>query len=223
QSPNVTKLAAQIIRLLMSGDHKSAFEAFQAEGMHVLPVHYYSPVPDTRALDDSLWTQPSEQPGIDWNETGQVALLRDVFPNFRSAFPGLARHITSQVQNIPLAEFQSLAANDILFIDSSHVSKLGSDVNFLFFNVLPSLPPGVIVHIHDIFLPGEFPRQWIQDELRFWNEQYLLRAFLTFNREFEVLLSNAFLAERHPRLARSTFPTAAFLVGGSFWMRRRLV
>jgi hypothetical protein len=133
----------------------------------------------------------------------------------------LTRLISSNVQDVPPEEFQRLGQNDVLFIDSSHVSKIGSDVNYIFFEVLPRLASGVIVHVHDIFLPGEFPRHWVTDELRFWNEQYLLRAFLTFNREFEVLLGNAFCAERHADVMRDTFPTSPFLLGGSFWMRRR--
>ncbi|MEM7803263.1 MAG: class I SAM-dependent methyltransferase, partial [Chloroflexota bacterium] len=90
------------------------------------------------------------------------------------------------VQDLPLSTFERLETNDILFIDSSHVSKAGSDVNYLFFDVLPRLKPGVVVHIHDIFYPLELPVGWMH-EGRFWNEQYLLRAFLMFNASFEIL------------------------------------
>ena len=74
-----------------------------------------------------------------------------------------------------------------MFIDSSHVSKVGSDVNYLFFEVLPRLKPGVLVHVHDTFLPDEDPKVWVIDQGRNWNEQYLVRAFLQFNPTWELV------------------------------------
>ena len=88
--------------------------------------------------------------------------------------------------------------------------------------VLPRLKPGVIVHVHDIFLPFEYRRDWVLDEFRFWNEQYLLQAFLTFNPEFEVLLANYHLSEFHQEQLKAVFPDLARWVGGSFWMRRHV-
>ena len=85
--------------------------------------------------------------------------------------------IEKPVQDVPLELFRGLEANDILFIDSSHVSKIGSDVNFLFFEVLPILKPGVFVQIHDIFWPFEYPKAWY-DLGWAWNEVYLVRAML---------------------------------------------
>jgi hypothetical protein len=99
--------------------------------------------------------------------------------------------------------------------------KIGSDVNYLFLEVLPRLNPGVIVHVHDIFLPFEYRRDWVLDEFRFWTEQYLLQAFLTFNSEFEVLLANYYLSRYHEEHLRAAFPDLPRWIGGSFWMRRK--
>ena len=117
----------------------------------------------------------------------------DPFPSdfLRKGFPGLQSSIEKKIQDIDLKFFSQLQLGDILFIDSSHTVKIGGDVNYLFLEVLPRLKPGVIVHVHDIFLPFEYRRDWVLDEFRFWNEQYLLQAFLTFNSEFEVLLANS--------------------------------
>src|SRR5262249_51343630 len=83
------------------------------------------------------------------------------------------------------------------------------------------LKPGVIVHIHDIFLPQEFPRNWMVDLHLFWTEQYLLQAFLLFNSAFEVLFANAFMGIKHQQLLRETFPKSNWWGGGSFWMQRK--
>ena len=77
------------------------------------------------------------------------------------------------------------------------------------------------MHVHDIYLPRHYRRDWVMDELRFWNEQYLLQAFLAFNSDFEVLLCNSFLQERYPTVLSDVFPESPWWGGGSFWMRRR--
>jgi predicted O-methyltransferase YrrM len=128
------------------------------------------------------------------------------------------------VQEVSLDEFESLCENDILFIDSSHVCKIGSDVQFLFLEVLPRLRPGVVVHIHDIFMPVEYPKQWVLDEHRFWNEQYLLQTFLSFNATFEVLWAGQWMHIKYPDLLMKAFPSyKAGVSAGSFWFRRRAV
>ena len=139
----------------------------------------------------------------------------------REGFPGLRSLIEKKVQDIELEFFSQLESDDILFIDSSHTVKIGSDVNYLFLEVLPRLRPGVIVHVHDIFLPFEYRRDWVLDELRFWTEQYLLQAFLAFNSEFEVLMANSYLKHCHEEDLKAAFPTLSRWEGGSFWMRRR--
>ena len=129
--------------------------------------------------------------------------------------------IEKKVQDIDLEFFSQLESGDILFIDSSHTVKIGGDVNYLFLEVLPRLKPGVIVHVHDIFLPFEYRRDWVLDEFRFWTEQYLLQAFLTFNSEFEVLMANSYLNHYHQQELKAAFPGLPSWAGGSFWMRRK--
>src|ERR1044071_9524271 len=141
--------------------------------------------------------------------------------SFAKDFPGLQTLIEKNVQEINLEFFSQLESGDILFIDSSHTVKIGGDVNYLFLEILPRLKPGVIVHVHDIFLPFEYRRDWVMDEFRFWSEQYLLQAFLTFNSEFEVLLANRYLAYRYLEDLKAAFPNLTSWGGGSFWMPRR--
>src|SRR5947207_305286 len=139
----------------------------------------------------------------------------------RGGFPGLQSLIEKKVQDIDLEFFSQLDPGDILFIDSSHTVKIGGDVNYLFLEVLPRLKPGVIVHVHDIFLPFEYRRDWVLDEFRFCTEQYLLQGFLTFNSEFEVLMANGYLAHRYMEDLKATFTNSPWWGGGSFWMRRK--
>jgi hypothetical protein len=141
-------------------------------------------------------------------------------PLLQAGFPGLTALIARPVQDIGLDMFASLQANDILFIDSSHVVRCGGDVNYLYLQVLPRLNPGVIVHIHDIFLPREQPRVWVKERHWFWTEQYLLQAFLLFNSDFEVLFANAYIGLKHGAALMETFGPHA-VEGGSFWMCRR--
>jgi len=125
-----------------------------------------------------------------------------------------------RLQDAPMGLFASLEANDILFVDSTHVSKVGSDVNRILFEIVPRVRPGVLIHFHDIFYPFEYPRDWIE-EGRAWNEAYLLRAFLQFNDQFEIVVFNTFLETRHLALFESRFPLCLKNPGGSIWLRRR--
>jgi hypothetical protein len=136
--------------------------------------------------------------------------------------PGVARLIERKVQDVPLEEFAALEAGDILFIDSSHVAKTGSDVNFLYFEVLPRLARGVRVHIHDIFLPHDYLRNWVIDENRSWNEQYLLRALLMYSSAFRVVFGCSYAFWRFPELVRAALahPLGHAFAGGSFWIER---
>lgn len=128
--------------------------------------------------------------------------------------------IEGRLQDVPLEQFLTLEENDVLFIDSSHVAKAGSDVNRIFADILPVLRPGVHVHLHDVFYPFEYPREWVL-EGRAWSEAYLLRAFLAFNGAFEVVLFNTFLEHFHQDLFVSDFPLCLKNKGGSIWLRRR--
>ena len=98
------------------------------------------------------------------------------------------------VQDVPLSFFEKLSGRDVLFIDSSHVLKAGSDVNYILFEVLPRLKKGVLIHFHDIFYPFEYPRRWIEGG-RAWNEAYALRAFLQYNSAYDILLFNTYLQQ----------------------------
>jgi len=124
------------------------------------------------------------------------------------------------VQNVELELFDELSANDMLIVDSTHVSKVGSDVNRIVFEVLPRLAPGVLVHVHDIYHGFQYPRKWVY-EGRAWNEAYLLRAFLMFNSAWEVVFYSSFIAARHPEAFASGLPPAAESPGSSLWLRRR--
>lgn len=95
--------------------------------------------------------------------------------------------IRKEVEKVSLDTFQVLEENDILFIDSSHIIRPENDVLFEFLELLPRLKKGVIIHVHDIFTPRHYPVEWLKEEFRFWNEQYLLEAFLCFNDQFEIM------------------------------------
>lgn len=304
------RLAGAVARLLprrIAADPRY-FGLFEARGLHVTPVHYYQPIPDTRALPPDLWRRRTALAGIDLREDRQLALLGEMARDFRAeyeafprtgecrpgrfvvdnggfrsvdaevlygmirrfrprrileigsgystylaaialeknrhdgdgrpgrlaaiephpndylkaGFPGLDELLPVAVQEVPLARFEALQENDILFIDSSHVLRIGSDVQFEFLEVLPRLRPGVLVHVHDIFLPAEYPRPWVMEQRRFWNEQYLLQAFLAFNTAFEVVLACSHLHLAHPEALERAFPSYAREREwpGSFWMRR---
>ena len=143
-------------------------------------------------------------------------------PFLQEADCGIDRLIQAKVQDVPLEEFDALAAGDVLFIDSSHVSKAGSDVNHLFFEVLPRLASGVRIHIHDVFLPFEYPRAWLLEQGRSWNEQYLLQALLMYNPLFEIVLGSSYCAWKYPQLMHHTIAgTEAAAGGGSLWIEKR--
>lgn len=276
------------------------FDAAQKFGVHIRPVHFYSPVPDTSNIPEKTWTMTYDFPGITISEekcraffdrlapyagemtqfpkekganhgfyydnsafcTGDAYLLycivRDLkprriieigsgfstmlmrsaidrngageitciepFPNAdieRLAATGAVTLRRDIVQNIPIDAFDVLEANDILFIDSTHVSKIGSDVNYELLRIVPRLKPGVTVHVHDIFLPFEYDRRWVVEKKIHWNEQYVLAAFMAFNSEFSALFANMLCeVETYRSIARQAFPDCEVLSGGSFWFRR---
>lgn len=297
----IDAIALPLSRLVRDGSYSGEeFRRFERRGVHVAPVHFYSPVPDTSQLDDGLWERESALVGIDMNDDQQLHLVGEVFPQFRAeyeaipsaptedpaqfyldnglfggtdafvlycmlrhlqprrvlevgggfstrlaaqaalanssteltciepfpdavlrdGFPGLTTLISSRVEDLSFDLFLDLEESDVLLIDSSHVARIGSDVTFLFLEVLPRLQPGVVVQVHDVFLPFEYPRDWVMDNLRFWNEQYILQAFLAFNSDFCVLLANSYFEAHHPEVLRGTFPTSPWWGGGSFWFQR---
>ena len=142
-------------------------------------------------------------------------------PLFRHPIPGLTDLLQRPLEDVDWSLFQELAENDVLFIDSTHAVKCGGDVNRIYLEVLPRLRPGVLVHVHDIFLPAEYPKAWLVDEHVFWTEQYLLQAFLTFNRAFQVLWGGSYMRLEHSdELARYIPSYRNDATPGSFWMRR---
>ncbi len=308
--PGFREIAAKAAwRIYSSAPGRVAFNAFQAIGLHVLPNHYYLPIPDTRKIDPSLFASESHLPGIDMREAEQLELLEQLAAGFKSEyerFPrsagkggsgefylanglfesvdaevlyALVRHLKPRrvveigsgfstllilraaaanaaeghplalrsiepypreflvqlaqagsidlvrqpVEKVDLAAFDDLSAGDILFIDSTHALRTGGDVQRELLEIVPRLASGVYVHLHDIFLPGDYPREWVMRRHWFWSEQYLLQAFLAFNRDFEVVLANAFLRSRHPEVLSGLIPSygATRAEPGSFWIRRK--
>lgn len=130
--------------------------------------------------------------------------------------------ITKRVEEIDLDFFSRLESNDILFIDSSHTVKFGSDVCYEFLEILPSLKPGVWIHVHDIFFPHDYPAEWLIKRRQAWNEQYLLEAFLSFNSRFSVQLANYWICLDHLVMAARLWPRALSPDYGacSLWMKR---
>jgi len=146
-------------------------------------------------------------------------------PAFANGYPGLDELIVKKVQDVPSSLFESLERNDIFFIDSSHVLRWGNDVDHLYMNVLPLIGDGVLVHVHDISLPMPYPKVYFDYQL-YWNEQYLLQAFLMFNSRFKVIWPGNYMMLKHPAKMLAVFPEIADMraVYGSseptaFWMR----
>ena len=223
--------------------HNGYFESCDAEVAYCMVRHWkprriieigsgYS----TRVLAQGL-SANREQDGVE----GEL-LTVDPYPE-RLPENGLGELVTvvpERVQNLDLGLFESLGENDILFVDSSHVVSVGSDVVREYLQIFPRVTRGVVVHVHDIFLPADYPRAAVLENLWFWSEQYLLQAFLAFNPEFEVLWSASAMQLSHarameicfpkwsesyaemPRGERRFIPTAdgSRVWPSSFWMRR---
>jgi hypothetical protein len=132
--------------------------------------------------------------------------------------------VRSPVERLGKSFFDELEQNDVLFIDSSHMIRPQGDVLFEFLEILPTLKSGVLVHIHDIFSPKDYPHEWIYQDVRFWNEQYLLEAFLSFNAQFKIIASLNFLKHHYPQELGGPCPVLRnqmdFREPGSFWIRR---
>lgn len=129
------------------------------------------------------------------------------------------RLLPHRLQDVQLEEFEALKENDILFVDSTHVSKINSDVNRIFFEILPRLNSGVYIHFHDIFFPFEYPKKWIY-EGRAWNEAYLLRAFLQYNQAFSIVLMNTYMEMNYESFFQEKMPLCLLNPGGSIWIKK---
>jgi predicted O-methyltransferase YrrM len=264
------------------------FEYAESKGVHVLPVHYYSPIPGpvdresvrrqnalsglkidigaaqrrARSLIDnyaegisSLLSgqgafKPSnssfapldaailygvirdEKPrriieiGSGMSTIVMAAAVRDgtletkltciepYLPSYLVDNSFNAEIIERPLQDVSLDRFRSLEAGDILFIDSTHVVRFNSDVVYEILEILPILKPGVIVHVHDIFLPNDYPQEWLEESRFFWNEQYMLQAFLSMNANFQIEIP------AHAIKADFDFSAISSTISTSFWMRR---
>ena len=151
-------------------------------------------------------------------DAGLATQLHSIDPVPRRHIDALCSQMTrSTVTQVPVETFMELGASDILFIDGSHLAMPGTDVDYLFGQVLPVLTPGVVVHVHDIFLPNGYPRVWAW---RGYTEQAVLAAMLGGGRRYRVLCANAYLRRYHPqladRVAATVLPTA---METGFWMQ----
>lgn len=164
-------------------------------------------------------------------DTNDLALDGAANCTFIDPFPGLLMSLLRPgdaesvdilplpVQDVDVGRFSSLEPGDVLIVDSSHVVKVGSDVNHIVFELLPALAAGVHVHFHDVRYPFEYPYEWVE-EGRAWNEAYLLRAFLQFNRAFRVVLYPSYLALHHTEAIAGRMPAFMRNPGSSLWIAR---
>ena len=268
------------------------FSLFENIGLHLLPIHYYTPIPNTKLLKkrDDLWNKELPLDGIDLNIKEQKDLLTTIYPLFRDEYLSFPREKTNdssqyclnngtfgfvsgqmyysiirylkpkriieigsgnstlvsvnalqknkkegfpckftsiepypadylknkkfdieliqkKVENIDINFFENLSENDILFIDSSHTVKIGGDVNFLILEVLPKLKKGVVIHIHDIQFPYDYFKSYLLKNHYFWQEQYLVQAFLMYNHSFKILWCASYMHHKYPKLLNKYFST----------------
>lgn len=155
------------------------------------------------------------------NRAGSILCVEPHPPAWLRKVEGAIEIQRFPVQTAPDSLFLELGPGDVLFIDGSHISKTGSDVNHLFLRILPRLPAGVLVQIHDICLPFEYPRYWSEDALCYWNEQYVLAALLANSRKFEVLAGVYYLYKTDPEVLRTLIPDLPGVLpgGGSLWLK----
>ena len=276
-------------------------------GVHIIPDHFYYPVPNTNALDMDLWLDTDAEIGIDFRDKQQLWLLAnfskkyvaeyggipysktkvayqyyfnnhffgpvdaeilycmireykpkrivevgsgfstyliaqavnknkmsdgiscdfsaiDPYANVvvKNGFPGLTQLVNGKIQEIEPEFFRNLESKDILFIDSSHILDIGSDVQFIFKKILPCLKKGVIVQLHDIFLPFEYPKNWVMKKHWFWNEQYILRAFLYGNSHYHILWAGCYMHYHYFNELKNVFKYESKnrIPPGSFWIRK---
>jgi SAM-dependent methyltransferase/predicted O-methyltransferase YrrM len=135
---------------------------------------------------------------------------------------GVSELRVEQVQDTPMELYSELSAGDVLFVDTAHTVKTGGDVTWIFAEVIPRLAPGVLVHIHDVFLPGDYPPDWVMEGWG-WNENYLVRAFLSFNDQFDIVWGSQYMLHNHRDEVIAAFPGLAHDTpsGASLWIERR--
>jgi predicted O-methyltransferase YrrM len=162
-------------------------------------------------------------------DTNEFYLDNQIQLTFIEPYPNILKSILKEtdkinliekgLQDVPLEVFEQLESGDVLFIDSTHVSKIDSDVNYLFFEILPRLKKGVYIHIHDIFYPFEYPKQWIIDGM-IWNELYLLRAFLQNNASYSIVYFQNMMEQKYMNIFLGKWPLNVPIHGGSIWLEK---
>lgn len=141
---------------------------------------------------------------------------------FPELFKEAQNEIKKPVQEVPVNIFDRLSLNDILFIDTSHISKYGSDVNYLYFHIIPRVGAGCYIHIHDIFIPNEYHEEWVFTKNLFFDEQYLVTAFLMYNSEFRIRIAAQYLSQKYRDRINRFFPRfKPSFSPGSLWIQRR--
>lgn len=232
----------QLIRELVPYYQNIPFQAHKQEGLRYYfenPAYSYSDAIFLHCMIRHLKPQKIIEVGSGFSscvtlDTNDIYFDSKIKTTFIEPYPELLESlitskdkysvniIKSRLQEVDIQEFQSLQANDILFIDSTHVSKVNSDVNRIFFEILPTLSPGVYIHFHDIFYPFEYPKGWIY-EGRAWSEAYLLRTFLQYNHAFRLILMNTFMETFHEAFFQQHMPLCLKNPGGSIWLRKESV
>jgi len=201
-----------------------SFEAVDAEILYCMVRSLHpSRVVEIGSGYSTLLAAEALSKNSDEGYPGKLTAIEPFPPSFlKDKLPFPIELLEQPVQSVPLDFFTSLSKNDILVIDSSHVCKVGSDVQYEFLEILPRLAPGVIVHVHDIFLPAEYPQHWIKKNHRFWNEQYILQAFLSFNPTFEILWAGSYMHIHHAIKLAAAFDSYCTDQNwpASFWIKR---
>lgn len=308
---SIEMLAEEVVRRAKQDTESKCHSAFYQQGFHLLPKHFYLPIPDDTDELDTFWSKPSEMVGVDMNEDAGIEVMETIaprylpefraifpidgpleppgfylinggymaidahvyyclirhhkprriveigngnstllaiaasnrneeetglrpkltsidpypWPMFKQGYPGLDDLLIKRVQDVPMSFFEQLEEGDMLFIDSSHVIRSGNDVHYEFLEILPRLKSGVLVHVHDISLPKPYPKVYYDNRL-YWNEQYLLQAFLAFNDRFEVIWPGNYLMVKYPERMLSVFPEFRRMrqdypmsEPSAFWMR----
>ena len=157
-------------------------------------------------------------------QTGRRTEVTQVEPyprkNVLKALPSHWKLHESILQRAPLELFETLRAGDVLFYDGSHVSKAASDVNWFFFEVLPRVASGVIIHVHDIFFPNDYPEDWIMNRGQTWNEQYILHALLAGGDRYRIEICNAMLGHLRRQDVEKLYKGVQPAFGCSIWLRK---
>jgi predicted O-methyltransferase YrrM len=161
---------------------------------------------------DSCFSEQPEVTFIDPHPERLISLLRN-------GDREQVRLINKKIQEVPSDLLLALNSGDFLFIDSSHVVKCGSDLQFLMFEILPRLRSGVIVHFHDVFYPFDYPSEWPM-EGRYWNENYFLRAFLSYNYSWSIRFFNSYVHFMFSDLIKEKMPLCVKNPGGSLYIQR---